>query len=767
MFSSLENIVTVALGVVRVLGPLDTKIVTENKYSFEEINSKVIAVENITSPSSCRTTANNSSIISPFQSKRIFKKKPVMIPGITDNPPPLIFDHFVDVAKKASSEEALVIDQGTLKSAPIPFEDHELSISVDPHNEHHAVVDAFKAALTYEYGEDASWIFPHPEEAEARISGLKARNILQLHQELTTGIDHAVSEISTDDFSLEDSNDDQKIIASWLEPNTGTHSSSSSLNTQTTYSSSGRKYSVNPSEECTPTHPQSDLSNFDQRINQPPTSHLLPPTTIRPVGRIVTSEPRSLSHKRKKENNEGIEENSSVRKKNKPGSKPALPDAQLSLNKEAKALRFKTALDAIRNDFQLNPTSEVTVQIPSQQTMQLNGSTNEVVAHLVQMPPPQEVASERLPSEQSKNLSLNSSTFKKALDAALHAVLNTAQKVFDVDSEIDKQAIIAIESDAYRVAKDTGATTAEAVEIRRMVIKILRQTRQKVWDLDPVNQSLTEAALAAYDSAIAAGATREEAFELVAQDAAMTALAQDVDPDGTKRASYAAVRSVGASNLEASNASQVAKRIARDLANRRAGIDVDALAAAKKAIEDKALKDFNEAQTRGANNEESLKFAADKAARNVYRKPSDYNEAVKAAFTALRALGMETSNAKSLSASATNKIAAQHRMTAQGIDQKELDEAKERDQKDVMSYYEEELKKGVSQDRAILIAAKKFAQKISSNQSDSEEIFKEAKRRAYRALRFFDYSAADANLPSIKIANEVRLAVNIRPTGRI
>ena len=48
------------------------------------------------------------------------------------------------------------------------------------------------------------------------------------------------------------------------------------------------KYSVNPSVECAPTHHRSDLSNFDRRINQPLTSHLLPRTTIRPVGRIVT-----------------------------------------------------------------------------------------------------------------------------------------------------------------------------------------------------------------------------------------------------------------------------------------------------------------------------------------------------------------------------------------------------------------------------------------------------------------------------------------------
>ena len=51
------------------------------------------------------------------------------------------------------------------------------------------------------------------------------------------------------------------------------------------------KYSVNPLIECAQDaiHYQGDSSNFNHRINQPPTSHLLPPTTIRPVGRIVSS----------------------------------------------------------------------------------------------------------------------------------------------------------------------------------------------------------------------------------------------------------------------------------------------------------------------------------------------------------------------------------------------------------------------------------------------------------------------------------------------
>ncbi|HLB34834.1 MAG TPA: hypothetical protein VJK54_11455 [Chthoniobacterales bacterium] len=51
------------------------------------------------------------------------------------------------------------------------------------------------------------------------------------------------------------------------------------------------KYSLNPLGECAndSTHYQGDPSNLNQGINQPPTSHLLPFTTIRPVGRIVTS----------------------------------------------------------------------------------------------------------------------------------------------------------------------------------------------------------------------------------------------------------------------------------------------------------------------------------------------------------------------------------------------------------------------------------------------------------------------------------------------
>src|SRR3990167_457727 len=55
----------------------------------------------------------------------------------------------------------------------------------------------------------------------------------------------------------------------------------------------------------------------------------------------------------------------------------------------------RTVRDMIELDI---PHSDVTVKIPSQQTMELN---SELAAHLVQMPPPQEVTSERLHSSTS------------------------------------------------------------------------------------------------------------------------------------------------------------------------------------------------------------------------------------------------------------------------------------------------------------------------------------------------------------------------------
>lgn len=48
-------------------------------------------------------------------------------------------------------------------------------------------------------------------------------------------------------------------------------------------------HSVHPSAECTPTNYQSNLSNFDQRVNPPLTSHLSPPTIVRSVARIAVA----------------------------------------------------------------------------------------------------------------------------------------------------------------------------------------------------------------------------------------------------------------------------------------------------------------------------------------------------------------------------------------------------------------------------------------------------------------------------------------------
>ncbi|HLB34094.1 MAG TPA: hypothetical protein VJK54_07670, partial [Chthoniobacterales bacterium] len=49
------------------------------------------------------------------------------------------------------------------------------------------------------------------------------------------------------------------------------------------------KHSVNPSMEYAPTHHQGNPSNLNQRINQPSTSHLSPPTTMKSVGRMGTN----------------------------------------------------------------------------------------------------------------------------------------------------------------------------------------------------------------------------------------------------------------------------------------------------------------------------------------------------------------------------------------------------------------------------------------------------------------------------------------------
>ncbi|HLB33084.1 MAG TPA: imidazolonepropionase [Chthoniobacterales bacterium] len=57
-----------------------------------------------------------------------------------------------------------------------------------------------------------------------------------------------------------------------------------------TLAKSDDQHLVNPSVECTPTNHQNDPLNFNQHINQPPTSHLSPLTSIRPVGRIATSD---------------------------------------------------------------------------------------------------------------------------------------------------------------------------------------------------------------------------------------------------------------------------------------------------------------------------------------------------------------------------------------------------------------------------------------------------------------------------------------------
>ncbi|HLB34144.1 MAG TPA: hypothetical protein VJK54_07920 [Chthoniobacterales bacterium] len=111
--------------------------------------------------------------------------------------PQFTFDHFVSKAKSLLPEESLMIDQGHLEAAPILFDqDHELSISLGAHDYesqiNHEIVNAFKLALSNKYGSDTSWIFPPEEEAEARVSGLKAKSIIQIDKDLNKSVDEAL-----------------------------------------------------------------------------------------------------------------------------------------------------------------------------------------------------------------------------------------------------------------------------------------------------------------------------------------------------------------------------------------------------------------------------------------------------------------------------------------------------------------------------------------------------------------------------------------------
>ena len=100
-------------------------------------------------------------------------------------------DDFVTAAQGLAPGELMSIEKGTIQSAPLLFDGHEITLSVGIHVEdaevaqkNQEIVDAFKKTLTEKYGaETASWVFSPEQEEEALISGLNAGTIRQVaHQ---------------------------------------------------------------------------------------------------------------------------------------------------------------------------------------------------------------------------------------------------------------------------------------------------------------------------------------------------------------------------------------------------------------------------------------------------------------------------------------------------------------------------------------------------------------------------------------------------------
>ena len=63
------------------------------------------------------------------------------------------------------------IEEGTIQSAPLCFNTHELTVSLGSPSEvlqkNHEIIDAFKEAVTHKYGSEfLGWVFSPDEEAK-------------------------------------------------------------------------------------------------------------------------------------------------------------------------------------------------------------------------------------------------------------------------------------------------------------------------------------------------------------------------------------------------------------------------------------------------------------------------------------------------------------------------------------------------------------------------------------------------------------------------